>query len=174
MFKNFFKIKEKENSNEKNILIIALLIHAAKIDENYTGIEKKIIKMAIMELNQIDEDEAEKEFHFKKIYMEMEKMTLFCYTDGDKEKSYFKFEDLERYDFIIYIKDVWVLCNFKTRLNDGEQQYRIIRKAICNWTLSNGGIRLAEEWILNDNNDCVFIRYINTYSQKDLLNMKKN
>jgi len=60
MFKNFFKKKEKENSNEKNILIIALLIHAAKIDENYTGIEKKIIKMAIMELNQIDEDEAEK------------------------------------------------------------------------------------------------------------------
>ena len=60
MFKNFFKKKEKENSNEKNILIIALLIHAAKIDENYTGVEKKIIKMAIMELNQIDEDEAEK------------------------------------------------------------------------------------------------------------------
>ena len=57
MFKNFFKKKEKENSNEKNILIIALLIHAAKIDENYTGVEKKIIKMAIMELNQIDEDE---------------------------------------------------------------------------------------------------------------------
>ena len=60
MFKNFFIKKEKENSNEKNILIIALLIHAAKIDENYTGVEKKIIKMAIMELNQIDEDEAEK------------------------------------------------------------------------------------------------------------------
>ena len=28
----------------------------------------------------------------------------------------------------------------------------------------------ANGWILNDNNDCVFIRYINTYSQKDLLN----
>ena len=60
MFKNFFKKKEKENSNEKNILIIALLIHAAKIDENYTEAEKKIIKMAIMQLNQIDENEAEK------------------------------------------------------------------------------------------------------------------
>ena len=41
MFKNFFKKKEKESSNDKNILIIALLIHAAKIDENYTEIEKK-------------------------------------------------------------------------------------------------------------------------------------
>ena len=60
MFKNFFKKKEKENSNEKKILIIALLIHAAKIDENYTEAEKKIIKMAIMQLNQIDENEAEK------------------------------------------------------------------------------------------------------------------
>ena len=60
MFKNFFKKKEKESSNDKNILIIALLIHAAKIDENYTEIEKKIIKMAIMQLNQINENEAEK------------------------------------------------------------------------------------------------------------------
>ena len=60
MFKNFFKKKEKESSGEKNILIIALLIHAAKIDENYTETEKKIIKMAIMQLNQINENEAEK------------------------------------------------------------------------------------------------------------------
>ena len=60
MFKNFFKKKEKKNSNDKNILIIALLIHAAKIDENYTEIEKKIIKMAIIQLNQINENEAEK------------------------------------------------------------------------------------------------------------------
>ena len=41
MFKNFFKKQKKISSNEKNILIIALLIHAAKIDENYTEIEKK-------------------------------------------------------------------------------------------------------------------------------------
>ena len=60
MFKNFFKKKEKENPSEKNILIIALLIHAAKIDENYTETEKKIIKMATMQLSQIDENEAEK------------------------------------------------------------------------------------------------------------------
>ena len=60
MFKNFFKKTKKESSNGKNILIIALLIHAAKIDENYTEIEKKIIKMAIMQLNQINENEAEK------------------------------------------------------------------------------------------------------------------
>ena len=60
MFKKFFSKKEKETSSNKNILVASLLIHAAKIDENYTEIEKKIIKMAIMQLNQINENEAEK------------------------------------------------------------------------------------------------------------------
>ena len=60
MFKNIFKKRKKNALNEKNILIIALLIHAAKIDENYTEIEKKIIKKTIMHLNKINTDEAEK------------------------------------------------------------------------------------------------------------------
>jgi len=60
MFKNFFKKPKKENEDKKNILIIALLIHAAKIDENYTEIEKKIIKKTIAQLNKINADEAEK------------------------------------------------------------------------------------------------------------------
>ena len=60
MFKNFFKKEKKENSNDKNILIIALLIHAAKIDENYTEIEKKIIIKTIIQLNQVSPNEAEK------------------------------------------------------------------------------------------------------------------
>ena len=59
MFKNFFKKQIKENSNNKNILVTALLIHAAKIDENYTELEKKIIKKAIINLNQINPDKAE-------------------------------------------------------------------------------------------------------------------
>ena len=59
MLKNFFK-KPKNKNSDNNILIIALLIHAAKIDENYTDIEKKIIIKAIMNLNKINFDEAEK------------------------------------------------------------------------------------------------------------------
>ena len=58
MLKNFFKKKEKDSSNNKNVLIIALLIHAAKIDENYTENEKKIIKKVIMELNEISSNQA--------------------------------------------------------------------------------------------------------------------
>ena len=58
MLKNFFKKQKKESPNNKNILVTALLIHAAKIDENYTEIEKKIITKAIINLNKISPDEA--------------------------------------------------------------------------------------------------------------------
>ena len=59
MFKKIFKKEKKENSNNKNVLIAALLIHAAKIDENYTDMEKKIIKKALINLDNISLDQAE-------------------------------------------------------------------------------------------------------------------
>ena len=60
MFK-VIKQNKKGNNDEKEkaIKIAALLIHAAKIDENYTDKERKIIRKAIVELdskdNNIDE-----------------------------------------------------------------------------------------------------------------------
>ena len=59
---NLFK-KEKENKNDGNhlslISIAALLIHSAKIDENFTEKEKTIIKNALIEMgadeNNLDE-----------------------------------------------------------------------------------------------------------------------
>ena len=59
MFKKIFNKKKKEDSDNKNILVAALLIHAAKIDENYTNAEKKIIKQALMELNNMSSDQTE-------------------------------------------------------------------------------------------------------------------
>jgi len=59
MLKKFFKKKENESPNNKNVLIIALLIHAAKIDENYTKNEKKIIKKVIIDLNEISSNQAD-------------------------------------------------------------------------------------------------------------------
>ena len=59
MLKNFFKKKEEKDPNNKNVLIIALLIHAAKIDENYTENEKKIIKNVIVDLNEINSNQAD-------------------------------------------------------------------------------------------------------------------
>ena len=59
MLKKFLKKKENKSPNNKNVLIIALLIHAAKIDENYTENEKKIIKKVIMDLNEISSNQAD-------------------------------------------------------------------------------------------------------------------
>ena len=49
---NIFKTKEtKKDSNQPSIIAVAcLLIHSAKIDENYTDKEKKIIKKALIEM----------------------------------------------------------------------------------------------------------------------------
>ena len=60
MFKNFLKKKKEEDSDKKNISIIALLVHAAKIDENYTEAEKEIIKKVIVQLNSVELNESEK------------------------------------------------------------------------------------------------------------------
>ena len=57
MLKNLFKKKEKNNI-DTNILIASLLIHAARIDENYTDIERKIITKAIIDLNKLSLDKA--------------------------------------------------------------------------------------------------------------------
>ena len=59
MLKKIFKRQKKEGSDNKNVLVAALLIHAAKIDENYTEDEKKIIKKTIMELNKISSNQAD-------------------------------------------------------------------------------------------------------------------
>ena len=57
MFKK--NLKEKKNDKSKNILIAALLIHAAKIDENYTDVEKEIIKKALVDLKLVESNKSE-------------------------------------------------------------------------------------------------------------------
>ena len=67
---NIFKKEEteKENNHPSIIAVACLLIHSARIDENYTDKEKKIIKDAIIEmgaeaekLDKIIKDAEEKE-----------------------------------------------------------------------------------------------------------------
>jgi len=60
MIKKFFKKQKEQSSDSGNILIAALLIHAAKIDDNYTDVEKKIIIKTITQLKNINFSEAEK------------------------------------------------------------------------------------------------------------------
>ena len=57
MFSKIFR-KKNEKKDNNNILVAALLIHAAKIDENYTEAEKTIIKKALIELGLVKLNEA--------------------------------------------------------------------------------------------------------------------
>ena len=58
-----FKFLKKQESQDNDLELLSktasLLIHAAKIDENYTEVEKKIITKAIMDLNKFDFNKAE-------------------------------------------------------------------------------------------------------------------
>ena len=53
---NFFKNKDDKNNNDFLSKIGSLLIHAAKIDENYTENEEIIIKKTLLELGCSDDD----------------------------------------------------------------------------------------------------------------------
>jgi uncharacterized tellurite resistance protein B-like protein len=55
----FFKKKENETESNFLVKICALLIHTAKIDENYTNSEEEIIKKTLLELGS-DENQLNK------------------------------------------------------------------------------------------------------------------
>ena len=54
---DLFKEKENENNNEVSLIAVAsLLIHSAKIDENFTDKERNIIKAALIEMGAKEEE----------------------------------------------------------------------------------------------------------------------
>jgi len=52
----FFKKKENVSKNDFLTKVCALLIHAAKIDENYTNSEEEIIKKTLLEIGLPEKD----------------------------------------------------------------------------------------------------------------------
>ena len=59
MLKNIFKKKDRKVNNQKEVMIAALLIHAARMDEKYTEVEKKIISKALMDLTKLPKKNIE-------------------------------------------------------------------------------------------------------------------
>ena len=86
MLKKFFKKSNNDNINNKNILVTALLIHAAKIDDNYTDVEKEIIKKALISLNEVTPNEVE-ELLKKAEKIEQESNQIVAFTREIKKKS---------------------------------------------------------------------------------------
>ena len=102
MFKKFFEKKNEENINNKNILITALLVHAAKIDDNYTDVEKEIVKKAVISLNAITPNEAE-ELLKKAEKIEQESNQIVAFTREIKKSSIeFKLKIIEILWKIVY------------------------------------------------------------------------
>ena len=87
MFKLFKKEKklEKDENHLSLISVTALLIHSAKIDENYTKKEKLIIKKALIEMgaNRENIDEILKEAEIK----EKDSNQILEFTKEVKNKS---------------------------------------------------------------------------------------
>ena len=52
---NFFKKKDKSEIENPLVKIAALLVHVARIDENYTKKEKEIVRKAMIELSSKNE-----------------------------------------------------------------------------------------------------------------------
>ena len=76
----------KKDIDNKNILIAALLVHAAKIDDNYTNAEKELIKKALIELNSISQSEAD-ELLINAEKKEQESNQIVEFTKEIKKKS---------------------------------------------------------------------------------------
>ena len=51
-----FFLEKNKNSNDNFIKIAALLIHAAKIDQDYTNLEKNIIEQTIIDFGAKEDD----------------------------------------------------------------------------------------------------------------------
>ena len=90
---NLFK-KNKEEIESPLIKISALLIHAAKIDENYTEKEKEIIKKAIIELSK--ENEKIDEILAKAEKLERESNQILNFTK--------EFKNLDEKCFLFFFK----------------------------------------------------------------------
>ena len=106
MFKKIFKKEKKENSDNKNILVAALLIHAAKIDENYSDIEKKIIKEALINLNNINSDQAEELMKFAEKKEEGSNQMIEFTREIKKHPMEFRLKIIEIIWKIVYSDDV--------------------------------------------------------------------
>ena len=93
----FFKKEEQSNSDSDLINVACLMIHAAKIDENYTDKEKTIIKNTLIKLNNNDED-------IDKIILDAEKKE----SDSNHIQDFTKnIKAMDKENKIEIIKNIW-------------------------------------------------------------------
>ena len=100
----FFKKEEQSNSDSDLINVACLMIHAAKIDENYTDKEKIIIKNTLIKLDNNNEN-------IDKVILEAEKKE----ADSNHIQDFTKnIKAMDKNNKIEIIKNIWSII-----LSDG-------------------------------------------------------
>ena len=104
MILKFFNKEEQSNNDSDLINVACLMIHAAKIDENYTDKEKTIIKNTLKKLDNNNED-------IDKLILEAEKKE----SDSNHIQDFTKnIKAMDKENKIEIIKNIWSII-----LSDG-------------------------------------------------------
>ena len=104
MILKFFNKEERSNNGSYLIDVACLMIHAAKIDENYTDKEKTIIKNTLTKLDNNNED-------IEKVILEAEKKE----SDSNHIQDFTKnIKAMDKENKIEIIKNIWSII-----LSDG-------------------------------------------------------
>ena len=104
MILKFFNKDEQSNNDSDLINVACLMIHAAKIDENYTDKEKIIIKNTLIKLDNNNED-------IDKVILEAEKKE----SDSNHIQDFTKnIKAMDKENKIEIIKNIWSII-----LSDG-------------------------------------------------------
>ena len=97
MILKFFNKEEQSNNDSDLINVACLMIHAAKIDENYTDKEKIIIKNTLIKLDNNNED-------IDKVILEAEKKE----SDSNHIQDFTKnIKAMDKENKIEIIKNIW-------------------------------------------------------------------
>ena len=104
MIIKFFNKEEQSNNDSDLINVACLMIHAAKIDENYTDKEKTIIKNTLIKLDNNNED-------IDRVILEAEKKE----SDSNHIQDFTKnIKAMDKENKIEIIKNIWSII-----LSDG-------------------------------------------------------
>ena len=97
MILKFFNKEEQSNKDSDLINVACLMIHAAKIDENYTDKEKTIIKNTLIKLDNNNQD-------IDKVILEAEKKE----SDSNHIQDFTKnIKAMDKENKIEIIKNIW-------------------------------------------------------------------
>jgi len=149
---NIFKKEEneKENNHPSIMAVACLLIHSARIDENYTDKEKKIIKDAIVEMGSgteeidkimLDAELKEKDSNqildftreIKNINEEDKKIIIEALWDiiySDEDADMYETNLMRRLSGLLYL-DPKVVGDIKEKIRQKNKINPFIRPVVC-------------------------------------------